>query len=138
MIELLLTKEETLKAMEEAIYSARHVYDAEDGGDIESINEEDLINDFENEIDDILNDKMLALVRADRPKRTIHSVIDFKLNQYGFYDVTVDMQSSFESGTIKHTTWVIPYPYSEYEKLPENIRTDLYSIFKVQPLTIPE
>ena len=65
------------------------------------------------------NGEMLEEIRLDRPSQTIHKVISFKKNRYGFYDVKVDMESMFFETKIKHSTVTLPYPFSEYEKLSE-------------------
>lgn len=76
------------------------------------------------------NDLMLELVREDRSAQTIHNVISFTINDYGFYDVVVDMMMSLGEITTNHAVNIIPYPIAEYEKLSERERYDLYNIFK--------
>jgi hypothetical protein len=72
------------------------------------------------------NQEMMKLLHEERPNQIIHEVISFELNEYGFYDVRVDMQLDggdngiFVMPTIKHVKKKLPYPYSEYEKLSEN------------------
>ena len=68
---------------------------------------------------DIKNTEMLSKIRLDRPDQVIHEVISFKKNEYGFYDVIVDMESMFFTTKIKHTKTTLPYPLSGYEKLSE-------------------
>ena len=69
------------------------------------------------------NEEMFEKVREDRPHQIIHEVIDFEKNEYGFYDVTVDMQVDganlgiIHMPTIRHSRMRLPYPISEYEKL---------------------
>jgi len=69
------------------------------------------------------NEEMLGKVREDRPNQVIHEVIDFERNEYGFYDVRVDMQADstdlviLKIPTIRHAKVKIPYPISEYDKL---------------------
>lgn len=70
------------------------------------------------------NEEMLEKIRQDRPKQVIHEVISFKQNEYGFYDVNVDMETMFFESKIKHTRVTLPYPYSEYEKLSEKEQFD--------------
>lgn len=70
------------------------------------------------------NEEMLEKVRQDRPKQVIHEVISFKQNEYGFYDVKVDMETMFFESKIKHTKITLPYPHSEYEKLSEKEQLD--------------
>jgi|LakMenEpi03Aug12_release.lakeMendotaPanAssembly.Ray.scaffolds.fasta_scaffold255667_3 hypothetical protein len=65
------------------------------------------------------NTEMLQKIRKERPNQVIHQVISFKENEYGFYDVKVDMESMFFESKIKHTKCTLPYPFSEYEKLSE-------------------
>ena len=65
------------------------------------------------------NEEMLEKIRLDRPNQVIHEVISFKENGYGFYDVKVDMESMFFDTKIKHSKAILPYPFSEYEKLSE-------------------
>lgn len=63
--------------------------------------------------------EMLQKIRLDRPTQVINEVILVKENGYGFYDVKVDMESMFFDTKILHTKCVLPYPFSEYEKLSE-------------------
>jgi hypothetical protein len=70
------------------------------------------------------NEEMLEKIRQDRPKQVIHEVISFKQNEYGFYDVKVDMETMFFESKIKHTRVTLPYPFSEYEKLSEKEQFD--------------
>lgn len=69
------------------------------------------------------NEEMLKKVREDRPEQIIHEVIDFKQNNYGFYDVYADMQAEAidldwaQFPIIRHLKTRIPYPISEYNKL---------------------
>jgi hypothetical protein len=76
------------------------------------------------------NQEMLQLIREDRPHQTIHEVLDFRLNQYGFYDVRVDMQHDgglntiFEMPTVIHVVQKLPYPTSEYMKLTDKQQLD--------------
>jgi hypothetical protein len=65
------------------------------------------------------NEEMLNKIRLDRPNQVIHEVISFKENEYGFYNVKVDMESMFFDTKIKHSKATLPYPFSEYEKLSE-------------------
>lgn len=76
------------------------------------------------------NEEMLKLIREDRPNQTIHSVLGFKLNSYGFYDVRVDMQYNgglngiFEMPTVIHAIQKLLYPTSEYMKLTKKQQLD--------------
>jgi hypothetical protein len=70
------------------------------------------------------NEEMLEKIRQDRPKQVIHEVISFKQNEYGFYDVKVDMETMFFESKIKHTKVTLPYPHSEYEKLTQKEQFD--------------
>ena len=63
------------------------------------------------------NEEMLEKVRRDRPNQVIHEVIDFEINNFGFYDVRVDMETLVMDTKIKHCVTNIPYPLSEYNKL---------------------
>jgi hypothetical protein len=69
-------------------------------------------------------EELLEKVRQDRPKQVIHEVISFKQNEYGFYDVKVDMETMFFESKIKHNRVTLPYPHSEYEKLSEKEQLD--------------
>ena len=64
-------------------------------------------------------EEMLEKVRMDRPTQVINEVISFKENEYGFYDVKVDMETMFFETKILHAKQTLPYPMSEYEKLSE-------------------
>jgi hypothetical protein len=64
-------------------------------------------------------EEMLEKIRQDRPTQVIHEVILFKENEYGFYDVKVDMETMFFETKILHAKHTLPYPMSEYEKLSE-------------------
>jgi hypothetical protein len=65
------------------------------------------------------NEEILEKIRQDRPTQVIHEVISFKENEYGFYDVKVDMETMFFESKILHAKHTLPYPTSEYEKLSE-------------------
>lgn len=65
------------------------------------------------------NEEMLEKIRLERPKQVIHEVISFSKNEYGFYDVMVDMQQKVFQTTILHVKAKLPYPYSEFKKLSE-------------------
>jgi len=65
------------------------------------------------------NDEMLNKVRLDRPSLTIHRVKSFKQNNYGFYDVMVDLDTKVFDEIVTHTDLTIPYPAAEYNKLSE-------------------
>ena len=64
-------------------------------------------------------DVLLENIRLDRPTQVINEVISFRYNEYGFYDVKVDMESMFFDTKILHHYITLPYPFSEYEKLSE-------------------
>ena len=66
------------------------------------------------------NEEMLKKIRLDRPSQVINAVLSFKLNEYGFYDVKVDMESMFFTTKTKHFINILPYPLSEYAKLSKN------------------
>jgi hypothetical protein len=63
------------------------------------------------------NEVMLGLIRADRPNQVIHEVKSFEVNEYGFYDVHVDMQLQAFGTTIKHAAERLPYPLKAYKNL---------------------
>lgn len=71
------------------------------------------------------NEEMLTNVRKDRPNQIINNVMDFKMNKYGFYDVYVDIQYEAididwaQFPVIRHVKTRIPYPISEFNKLPK-------------------
>lgn len=67
----------------------------------------------------IHKEKMLEKIRLDRPTQVINEVISVKENEYGFYDVEVDMESMFFDIKILHTKCTLPYPFSDYEELSE-------------------
>ena len=67
---------------------------------------------------------MLEKIRQDRPNQVIHEVISFKENEYGFYDVKVEMETMFFETKISHAKHTLPYPMSEYEKLSEKEQLD--------------
>lgn len=75
-------------------------------------------------IDPTTNDEMLELLRKERPNQVIHEVISFKKNDYGFYDVEVDMESMFLETKVLHTKCRLPYPYKSYEKMSEKKKMD--------------
>ena len=64
-------------------------------------------------------EKMLEKIRLDRPTQVINEVISIKENEYGFYDVLVDMELMFYGTKILHNRYMLSYPLSEYEKLTE-------------------
>lgn len=66
------------------------------------------------------NEEMLEKIRLERPNQVIHEVLEFKKNKHGFYDVKVDMEGMFFESKIRHIQKVLPYPFSEYEKLSED------------------
>lgn len=70
------------------------------------------------------NNEMLELIRKDRPKQVINEVVSFYKNEYGFYDVIVDMESGFFGVTVKHTKTTLPYPLEEFNKLTVEQRDD--------------
>jgi len=63
------------------------------------------------------NKEMLELIRADRSAQVIHSVMSYKKNKYGFYDVHVDMEGGFFGTIIKHYKLKLPYPLSKFDEL---------------------
>jgi len=63
------------------------------------------------------NQEILEKIRIDRPNQVIHEVLSFNKNEFGFYDVEVDMESMFFQTKILHSKITLPYPLSEYEKL---------------------
>jgi len=71
---------------------------------------------------------MLEKIRLDRPTQVINEVISVKENGYGFYDVKVDMESMFFDTKILHTKCTLPYPFSEYEKLSEKVKSKWQTI----------
>lgn len=62
---------------------------------------------------------MLEKIKLDRPNQVIHEVISFNQNEYGFYNIRVDMESMFFYTKILHSKVTLPFPYAEYEKLSE-------------------
>lgn len=78
-------------------------------------------------LDNVSNEEMLQLLRADRPHQTIHEVYSFKKSEdYDFYEVEVDKQNEavYYEGkvfvpTIRHVKTTIAYPLSEFHKLSE-------------------
>ena len=57
---------------------------------------------------------MLDLIQKERPEQKINKVIKFDKNEFGFYSVTVDMETRFFETTVKHTTVKLPYPFKNY------------------------
>lgn len=77
--------------------------------------------------------EMLKKIQLDRPTQVIHKVLSFKENEYGFYNVTVDMENIFFSTRISHVKCTLPYPIKKYENLSENDQTkwrESYFIFE--------
>jgi hypothetical protein len=70
------------------------------------------------------NEEILIKLREERPSQVIHEVLSFKENEYGFYDVEVDMESQFFETTVLHSRAKLPYPYAKYEKLSEKKKLD--------------
>lgn len=65
------------------------------------------------------NEKLLELIRLERPNQKIHEVISFKENEYGFYDVYVNMEGNFNGVIVRYLNAVLPYPLEKYMSLPE-------------------
>ena len=65
----------------------------------------------------LTNEEMLNLIRKERSNQVINEVISFKKNDYGFYDVLVDMETNFFEVFIKHVKMTLPYPLEDYLKL---------------------
>jgi hypothetical protein len=67
---------------------------------------------------------MLERVRKDRPNQVIHEVFGFKENEYGFYDVKVDMEleSPYFCTKILHHKCILPYPVSKYLEMDEQLQ----------------
>lgn len=70
------------------------------------------------------NEEMLIELRKENPNWVIHEVLSFKENDYGFYDVKVDMESMFLGTKVLHTKTKLPYPMKKYEKLSEKRKLD--------------
>lgn len=70
------------------------------------------------------NEEILEKLRLDRPNQVIHEVLSVEKNEYGFYNVMVDMETMFFETKIKHHKQVLPYPFSEYIKLNEQQKLD--------------
>lgn len=70
------------------------------------------------------NARMLDAIRAERPDQIIHKVIDFKKNDYGFYNVKVDMENNFFNYFVMHVHAILPYPIEDYRKLSEHEQTN--------------
>jgi hypothetical protein len=68
-------------------------------------------------------EEMLEKIRLDRPTQVITEVISVKENEYGFYDVKVNMESMFFDTKLNEKC-TLPYPFSEYEKLTEKEQFD--------------
>ena len=67
---------------------------------------------------------MLENLQKERPLQVIHKVLGINENEYGFFDVNVDMEINFFGTIIRHVHQVLPYPYAEYEKLNEKQKLD--------------
>jgi len=70
------------------------------------------------------NDEMLEAIRKDRPGQVINKVLGFKLNEHGFYNVKVDMESMFFDTRVLHTHTILPYPSKAYENLSKEYQSD--------------
>jgi hypothetical protein len=62
-------------------------------------------------------EEMLGLIRADREGQVINSVKSFSENEFGFYNVIVDMEGSFFETKVTHTEVTLPYPLAAYKNL---------------------
>lgn len=69
-------------------------------------------------------EELLEDIREERPNDVINRVQAFKLNKYGFFDVLVDKEGVFFNTKIRHTVVTIPHPYSEYEKLSDELKKE--------------
>lgn len=65
------------------------------------------------------NEEMLNKMSEERPHDTIHEVLSFEKNKFGFYNVLVDIQSSFFGCLVEHTKMTLAYPFAEFNKLSE-------------------
>lgn len=65
------------------------------------------------------NEKLLELIRLERPNQKIHEVTSFKENEYGFYDVYVNMEGNLNGIIVRYLNAVLPYPLEKYMSLPE-------------------
>ena len=61
--------------------------------------------------------EILRLIRLDRAARTIHQVVSFEKNEFGFYNVNVDMEGQFLGTKVLHVKATLPYPMLEFDKL---------------------
>lgn len=61
--------------------------------------------------------ELLNKIREERPHQVINDVLMIQYNEYGFYDVDVDMQSQFFETTILHTHVTLPFPLEKYRML---------------------
>ena len=78
----------------------------------------------------ISNEEMLECLRSERGSQVIHEVLDIKMNQYGFYDVYVNMENRIFiptmgiDTTVKNCKHTLPYPMEAYKKLTEQQQLD--------------
>ena len=61
--------------------------------------------------------KMLKLIREDRPTQVINKVLNIEEMSTGFYSVEVDMESMFFDTKILHTKCKLPYPSKIFNKM---------------------
>lgn len=62
-------------------------------------------------------EEILNNIRLERPDQVINKIISIEKNNYGFYNVKVDMEGHFFETTISSIKITLPYPNSEYLKL---------------------
>ena len=65
---------------------------------------------------------ILEKLRLERPSQTIHEVLSVNENDFGFYDVKVDMSMIIFETRVNHVHATLPYPFSGYKKLNKHER----------------
>lgn len=80
--------------------------------------------------------EILEKIRAERPTQNIHEVLSFNKNEYGFFDVLVDMETSFCGVTIAHSKQHIPYPLKKFQELDDlqMQRWENYWVTEIMPM----
>lgn len=65
---------------------------------------------------------MLSEIRLDYPELTINNVFSFNLNEYGFYDVEVEVSRKVMSDNTITFKIILAYPFLKYVELNEKER----------------
>lgn len=65
---------------------------------------------------------LLQKIRFERPEEQINNIKFIQLNEFGFYNVTVNMAVNYFNQKTINKDVVLPYPLTSFEKLPNNKR----------------